>query len=147
MAIVAGTLLSLLNDKADLAFYTAEQIKWSGWYDANAKKLQVQVKAEEKWEKAFDDAMDNDKDLTATCGGVKITVKSGNTNERVADAYAHAKAKAYDEALKIELEEKDIEYETMKTMYETMMTKLQADIESKKQLVSTNAQDTGLLGQ
>lgn len=147
MAITAGVLFSLLNDKADLAFCTAEQIKWSSWYDANAKKLQVQVKAEQKWEEACDKAIDNENDITYTRNGQKITIKAGNTNQKIADEYAHWKAQAYDEKVKLDLEEKDMEYDNMKTLYETMITKLQADIQSKQQLLGTNAQDTGLLGQ
>ena len=63
----------------------------------------------------------------------------------IADAYAHAKVKQYDEELSLELADLDIEYDTMKTMYDTMLEELRAQQESEKTATSTAAQDTGLL--
>ena len=141
MANTAALLGTLLNTNADINYYTQQQIFWSGKYEANSAKLSKQVKYEEKWQSAFDSAIDNTKDYTA--GGV--TVKAGNQNEQIADAYAHAKVKQYNEELSLELAELDVEYDTMQTMYESMLEQLRAQQEGQKSATSTAAQDTGLL--
>ena len=141
MANTAALLGNLLNTNADINYYTQQSIFWNAKYEANSAKLQEQVKYEEKWQSAFDSAIDNTKDLTA--GG--ITIKEGNQNEMLADAYAHAKVKQYSEELSLELADLDIEYDTMKTMYDTMLEELRAQQESEKTATSTAAQDTGLL--
>ena len=63
MANTAALLGNLLCTNADINFYTQQQIYWSNKYEANAAKLSKQVKYEEKWENAFDDAMDTEKEL------------------------------------------------------------------------------------
>lgn len=143
MANTAALLGNLLNTNADINFYTQQQIFWSAKYEANSAKLQKQVKYETKWQDAFDSAIDNTKEMS--CGGVKVAKE--NKNEMVADKYAHAKVKQYDEELSLELAELDMEYDTMKTMYDTMLEELRAQKEGEKQATSTAAQDTGLLGQ
>jgi len=107
--------------------------------------LQKQIKYEEKWENAFDDAQDVDK--TCKIGNKTWKKKDEVLSDAEADRYAHAKVSQYDEALSMELFERDIEYDTMKTMYETLLEELRAQEESTKQATSTAAQDTGLLGQ
>lgn len=141
MANTAALLGNLLNTNADINYYTQQSIFWNAKYEANSEKLQKQVKYEDKWQSQFDSAIDNTKDLN--CGGV--TVSTGNQNEMIADAYAHAKVKQYDEELSLELADLDIEYDTMKTMYDTMLEELRAQQESEKTATSTAAQDTGLL--
>ena len=141
MANTAALLGNLLNTNADINYYTQQSIFWNAKYEANNAKLSKQVKYEEKWQNAFDSAIDNTKDMSA--GGV--TVKAGNNNEMLADAYAHAKVKQYDEELSIELADLDIEYDTMVSMYDTMLEQLRAQQESEKTATSTAAQDTGLL--
>lgn len=141
MANTAALLGNLLNTNADINYYTQQSIFWNAKYEANSAKLQEQVKYEEKWQSAFDSAIDNTKDLTA--GGV--TVRKENQNEYIADLYAHAKVKQYSEELSLELADLDIEYDTMKTMYDTMLEELRAQQESEKTATSTAAQDTGLL--
>lgn len=141
MANTAALLGTLLNTKADINYYTQQKIYWSGKYEANSAKLEKQVKYEEKWQSAYDSAIDNTKDLTA--GG--YTVKSGNQNTQHADAYAHAKVKQYNEELSLELAEMDIEYDTMQTMYEAMLEQLRAQKDSENTAVQNAAQDTGLL--
>ena len=141
MANTAALLGNLLNTNADINYYTQQSIFWNAKYEANSAKLEKQVKYEEKWESAFDSAIDNTKELTA--GG--ITVSANNQNEMIADRYAHAKVKQYDEELSIELADLDIEYDTMKTMYDTMLEELRAQKESETSATSTAAQDTGLL--
>ena len=141
MANTAALLGNLLNTNADINFYTQQQIYWSGKYEANSAKLEKQVKYEEKWQSAFDSAIDNTKDLTA--GG--YTVRTGNQNEQIADAYAHAKVKQYNEELSLELAELDVEYDTMQTMYEAMLEQLRAQKDAEKSATTSAAQDTGLL--
>ena len=143
MANTAALLGNLLATNADINYYTQQSIYWNAKYEANSAKLEEQVKYEEKWQGAFDSAIDNTKSLTA--GGV--TVAEGNKNEMVADAYAHAKVAKYDEELSLELADLDIEYDTMKSMYDTMLEQLRAQQEGEKTATSTAAQDTGLLKQ
>ena len=141
MANTAALLGNLLNTNADINYYTQQSVFWNAKYEANSAKLEKQVKYEEKWESAFDSAIDNTKELTV--GGIKVS--ANNKNEMLADKYAHAKVKQYDEELSLELADLDIEYDTMKTMYDTMLEELRAQKESEKSATSTAAQDTGLL--
>ena len=141
----AAQLGTLLNTQADLNYYTMQLNFWSAKYDANSEKLQKQVKYEDKWQNAFESAIDNTRELTASCNGKSIKVAVNNTNEELADKYAHAKVAQYDEELSLELAELDVEYDTMKTMYEALVTELQAQKESEKQSTATSAQDTHLL--
>ncbi len=141
MANTAALLGNLLNTKADINYYTQQSVFWNAKYEANSAKLQEQVKYEEKWEKAFDSAIDNTKELNV--GGIRVG--ANNQNEMLADKYAHAKVKQYDEELSLELADLDMEYDTMKTMYDTMLEELRAQQEGEKTATSTAAQDTGLL--
>ena len=143
MSNTAALLGNLLCTNADINYYTQQSIFWTAKYEANLAKLEEQVKYHEKWEGAFDSAIDNTKQLTA--GGV--VVNEGNKCENLADAYAHAKVRQYNEDLSLELADLDIEYDTMKCMYDTLLTELRAQQESEKTATSTAAQDTGLLGQ
>ena len=143
MSIVAtdtSYLLKLMNDKD---FYTVQQMHATNAYDANEKKLSKQVKAEEKWEKAYDSALDPERALN--CRGVHVN--AGNQSEATAKRYADAKAREYNAALSQELADLDVEYDMWKTMYDTMLTEVNAQIESAKTNASTAAQDTGLLQQ
>ena len=144
MSNTAALLGTLLNTNADINYYVQQQIYWSNKYEANAAKLAEQVKFENQWEKAYDDAQDVDK---ACKVGNKVWKEKGADplSDAMADAYAHAKVTQYDEELKLELSDLDIEYDTMKTMYETLLEKLRADQEGEQQATSNAAQDTGLL--
>ena len=141
MASTASSLGHLLSINADINYYTQQSIFWNAKYEANQEKLQKQVKYEEKWENAFDSAIDNTRELKAG----SVVVCEGNQNEQIADAYAHAKVKDYDEELSLELAELDVEYDTMKTMYDTLLEELRAQKDSAKTATQTAAQDTGLL--
>lgn len=141
MSTTAAQLGNLLCTNADINYYTQQSIFWTAKYEANLAKLEEQVKYHEKWEGAFDSAIDNTKQLTA--GGV--VVNEGNQCEDLADAYAHAKVKQYNEDLSLELADLDIEYDTMKCMYDTLLQELRAKQESEETATSTAAQDTGLL--
>lgn len=141
MANTAALLGNLLCTNADINWATQQQMFWNAKYEANADKLSQQVKYEEKWEGAFDSAMDATKELK--CGSFKVA--EGNQSEYVAEEYANRKVKQYNEELSLELAELDIEYDTMKSMYDTMLEQMRAQQESEKTATSTAAQDTGLL--
>ena len=143
MANTAALLGNYLTTKADINFYTQESIKWNAKYEANSAKLEKQVKYEEKWQSAFDDAQNADK--TCKIGNTTWKEKDKVLSDADADAYAHAKVKQYDEELSLELAELDMEYDTMKTMYDTLLEEMRAQAESEKTATSTAAQDTGLL--
>ena len=143
MANTAASLGSLLCTNADLNYYTQQLTYWSNKYEANAAKLGEQVKYEEKWEDAFDDAIGNTKQLKAG----DVVVGEDNQCENLADRYAHAKVKHYDKDLSRELADLDIEYDTMKTMFETIIEIEKAQRESEKQHVAECAAETGLIGQ
>lgn len=146
MANTAALLGNLLSLNADINWYTTQQIYWSNKYEANAKLLNKQAKYEEKWENAYDSAMDPDKSRNLTAGN--ITVHKGDTvDEGDAERYANAKVSEYNEELYLELQDLDMEYDAMKTMYDELLTTLRADRDSAKQATTTAAQDTGLLGQ
>ena len=143
----AASVGILLNVTADLNYYTMQLNEWSAKYEANSEKLQKQVKAEDKYIDAYDDAINHgegDKELKA--GGKKWVAKDQtNVSKKTAEGYAHAKAKNYDESLSLELAELDIEYDTMKTLYEALVTQKQAEKDSDKQNATTQLQDTHLL--
>ena len=143
MANTAALLGNLLNKNADYNYYAMQQIYWNNMYEANSAKLSKQTKYEEKWESAFDDAQNVDKQckIGNTTGKEKDQVLS----DAQADAYAHAKVKEYNESLSLELADLDLEYDTMRNMYDTLMQELQSQKESAKSVTSTAAQDTGLL--
>ena len=143
MSNTSALLLNLLTTNADINYYTQQQIYWSNKYEANSAKLAKQVKYEEKWNDAYDNAIDNERDLHSG----NITVTAGNTNECLAIEYADDKVDEYNKELSESLADLDIEYDTMKTMYDTLLEELRAQQESEKTATSTAAQDTGLLNQ
>ena len=144
MANTAALLGNLLCTNADINFYTQQQIYWSNKYEANAAKLSKQVKYEEKWENAFEDAKDSEKSINIT--GFKKD-KGTIATDPEAEKYANLKVKEYNEELSLELADLDIEYDTMKCMYDTLLEEMRAQQESEKTATSSAAQDTGLLGQ
>ena len=143
MANTAALLGNLLNTNADINYYTQQSIFWNAKYEANSAKLEKQVKYEQKWESAYDDAKNEDKECKI--GNNTWKAKNQTLSDKLADEYAHAKVKQYDEELSLELADLDIEYDTMKTMYDTMLEELRAQKEAEKTALSTAAQDTGLL--
>ena len=147
MANVAAQLGNLLAVNADINFYTQMQLYWSHMYEANQEKLQKQIKYEEKWESAFDNAKDGTRKSDLKMNGNVFIAKETEATDLQADQWAHFKVSQYDEELSMELAELDIEYDTMRTMYDTLLEELRAQKDADKQSVSTAAQDTGLLGQ
>ena len=139
MANTSAQLLNYLGTKADIAYATQQSIYWADKYEANNRRLEKQTKFEEQWNKYYDDALNPDKEIK----GVKA--KEEVLCECDAVDYADSKVTQYDEALKEELAELDVEYDTMKTMWEAELEVLNARAESEKQNLATSAQDTGLL--
>lgn len=140
--ITSPLLGSLLSEKANLAFYTVEQVKWSEKYAGIQKKVAAEEKKQAAYEKAYDAAMNNDKELKA--GG--ITVSANNINERIAEQYALAKSD-FDESAYEELVELDTEYDTMNTLYATMIEQSKSKIKSLESATSQAAQSTEIIGQ
>ena len=139
MANTSAQLLNYLGTKADIAYATQQSIYWADKYEKNQKLLNQQTKYEEKWNKAYDDAVNPDKAIK------NVKEKDEVLSECKAVDYADSIVTEYDEALKEELAELDIEYDTMKTMWEAELEVLNNRAEAEKQNLATSAQDTGLL--
>ena len=136
MANTSAQILNYLGTRADLNYAIQQQIYWADKYEANQKRLNQQTKLEEKWNKHYDDAMDVDKEIK----GVKD--KGVAMCECDAVDYADSKVTQYDEALKEELAELDIEYDTLQALWETEAQNLRTRADAEKQSVATAAQDT-----
>ena len=147
MSNTAALLGNLLTTNADINYYTQQQIYWANKYEANSAKLAKQVKYEEKWEAAYDSAMDGSRTSALKMNGYVFLDKEVAGTEAQAEQWADYKVDEYDAELSLELADLDIEYDTMKTMYETLLEELRAQQEGEKTATSTAAQDTGLLGQ
>ena len=94
MANTGALLGNLLNTNADINYYTQQSIFWNAKYEANSAKLEKQTQYETKWESAFDDAQNADKECKI--GNTVWKAKDQVLNDMQADAYAHAKVKKYD---------------------------------------------------
>ena len=138
----AANLQHLLQIRASIAYYTKESISANSQYEANSEKLSKMQTAEEKWYDAYEDAYGNTRELKAKGG---IVVKENNTIEATQILYADAKVSDYDEYILEDLEDKDIDYDTVKTMLDTLLEELRAQEETAKQATSQDAQDTGML--
>ena len=139
------SLATILRIEADLNYNTRSLDKLSLEMDANKAKLEDQEKWEKKWETAFDNAQDEDKECKI--GNTTYKEKGVVLSDYEADRYAHLKVKKYDEDLLDELTELDMDYDSRKTILEASITELQAEKDSWKQQASTEFQDTHLLGQ
>ena len=141
MANTSAQLLNYLGTKSDIAYATQQLIYWTDKYEANSKRLDKQTKFEQQWNDAYDKCYDLGEDETLEIDGRPF--KGGCECDAV--DYADLKVTHYDEALKDELAELDIEYETMKTLWEAELEVLNSRAEGEKQNLATAAQDTGLL--
>ena len=117
MANTAALLANYLSTNADINFFTQQMVYWGNQQEANARKLEKMQKYETKWENAVDSALSNREALS--CGNVYV--ESNNQTQELAESYAHAKVEEYDYETLLDLQEKDIEYDTMKTMYDTLL--------------------------
>ena len=136
MANTSAQLLNYLGTKADIAYATQQSIYWTDKYEKNQRHLNQQTKFEEQWNKHYDDAMDESKEIKG------IKEKDVVMCESDAVDYANSKVTQYDEALKEELAEIDIEYDSIKTMWEAELEVLNNRAEAEKQNLATAAQDT-----
>ena len=141
MANTSAQLLNYLNTKADIAYATQQLVYWADKYQANEKRLNQQTKYETAWNEAYDKCYGLEDDKTLKLNGRNYT---GGCECEATD-YANAKVTQYDEDLKEELAELDMEYETMKTIWEAELEVLNNRAETEKQNLATAAQDTGLL--
>ena len=141
MAATSASLATLLETKAQIAYWTQQQMIWTRKYDSNLEKLEKYEKYENDWNKAFDKVMDSEDGKAVEWNGNKYY-----NNEADAERYANIKVDERDEEIFLELSDLDVEYESMKQVCETMLETLRANADGQKQLTSTNAQDTGLLG-
>ena len=142
MATTAALLGSLLCTKADVNYYNQQLIAWNAKYEANNKKLQEQMKYEEKYVNHFDSAIDNTKQLKAK----NVIVNEGNQNEMIADAYAHAKVEKYDEDLSNKYAELDVNYDAIVTTLKVLIEESEANEQGLEERTGQAAQDTGLIG-
>ena len=144
MSATAAQLLNYLNCKAQYNEYINQQIFWTRQYDNNSAKLSKYTKYEEDWENAFDDYMDPEK--TCTHNGVTWAEKDSTPRyEYMAEQYADVVVEHRDEEMFLELQDRDMEYDSIKTMYDTMITKLEADLVAYKEELATSAGETELL--
>ena len=138
----AASLASLLQHKSDLNYYTQQEIWYANKHTDMSAKVARYAKYEENWEKAYDECMYAEEGKEKKING--RTYASGN--EAAAEEYAYAKVQQRDEEVYLELTDQDMRYEEMQTMYDELCEELRAEIDSEKQLVSNNAQNTHLLG-
>ena len=143
--MAVASLATLLRIQTDISYNTRQLDNLTLEMDANKAKLEEQEKWYNKWEKAFDDAQDEDK--TCKIGNTTWKEKGVVLSDAKADAYAHAKVKKYDEDLLDELTELDMDYDSRKTILEATLTELNAEKDSWKQETSTELSDTHVLGQ
>ena len=141
----AALLGNLLNTQADYNYVMQQQIYWNAKYEANQTKLTKQVNFEEKWESAYDDCLNGNKECKF--GGTTYCAEGSPATMAKAKAYADKKVAQYDQQLSEELSALDVEYDSMKTMYDTYLETLKAQKDAEKTTVQTAAQDTGLLAQ
>lgn len=145
MATTAANLGTLLCTNSQIEEITRLQIHYSNLYTKNSEKLQAQVKYEEKWESEYDKAGDGQRSTALKMDNEVYLDKEVAGEEWQCEEWANYKVSEYDEELSLELSDLDVEYETMKDMYDTLLQELNAQKDSEKQLVSSSAQDTGLL--
>ena len=138
MGIVAAELGQLLALKADIAFLTLKQIHASNKLTNIQAQLTKEQKYEDEWDKAYDKCFDAEAKDQEKFGIYTVGTEAG------AIAYANFKVVDYDPARLAELNELDIEYDTMKTMYDTMLQEDRALLDSLKGLVEKDAADTNM---
>lgn len=153
---VAGLLAQYLSVKSQLSYNQLQETRWNDLATAMSKKLSNQENYQSKWDdssgKLYDAWGENS---TFVAGGTTFydggvdAQKSGNkygSKALVASLYADAKVPKYDPDKLDEYTDLDMEYETMQNMYDTLCTELEAQAESLKEQIGTEAQDTHMLG-
>lgn len=143
MSITAAAMSQLLTLTQERNYYQMQQIYWSNEHTAMTAKVKQHQKYETKWNNAYDKIMNP---TNAKDGYVEINGKQyAAENETVAEAYADMICEEYDEETLLELSNLEVEYESMQAMYETLLEETNARIDQQKELVKSNATDTGLI--
>ena len=162
---VAGLLAQYMSVKNQLTYGEQQKTRWDNLATAMTKKLSEQEKGEEKWNSQYDSADSACNDTTELkLNGNIVLQKKDDTHPtfarrvvkgmglstagqaQFASSFASKKVPKYDPALLEEYTDLDMEYETMAAMYETLVTELEAQRDGLKERVSTDAQDTHILG-
>ena len=96
MAATSASLATLLETKAQIAYWTEQQMIWTRKYDSNLEKLEKYQKYETEWNKAFEKVMDYDGDKThleCSYGKFQYNIESD------AERYANIKVDEHDEEI------------------------------------------------
>lgn len=144
MSITAASMSQLLTLTQERNFYQMQQIYWSNEHTAMTAKVKQHEKYEKSWNNAYDKIANPNN--TDDNGKVKVNGKEYTAGDlAAAEAYADSVCKEYDEETLLELSNLEVEYESMQAMYETLLEETNARIDQQKELVKTNATDTGLI--
>lgn len=149
---VSGLLAQYMAVKNQLNYNQAQQTRWNNMATAMSKKLSSQESLEEKWQSSSETCYDSwgqTKEFQAK--GTVFQDKEGNnvchqSRSIAASLYADAAVPKFDSDLLEEYTDLDMEYSTMQSMYDTLCTELEAQEQSLKDRLGTEAQDTHLLG-
>lgn len=149
---VAGLLAQYMAVKNQLSYNQLQETRWNDLATAMSKKLSEQENYQSKWDDssaALYDSWGETKEFKA--GGTVFQDSSGYSSvgtdkARVCELYASAKVPKFDPDKLDEYTDLDMEYSTMVSMYDTLCTELEAQSESLKETIGTEAQDTHMLG-
>lgn len=140
--MTASSSVSFLETlKAQQNFYTQMQIEYERKYETVHKQLSKQQSFEEKYEEAYDKCYYGNDGNNVKLGSEEL--KTGDAT--AATKYAKAKSPNYNPSLLSELEELDVEYDSMQTMYESMLEMINAQTESAESKASTECQKTHII--
>ena len=142
MATTSTYLLSILECKSKIAYYTTQQMHWANLYESNAAKLNKHAKYEEEWNKAYDKVFDAEEGKEITYNGNLYE----NNCEATAESYANLLVEEYDEEMLLELQDYELEYESQKIACEALLEIYQAELEHLETGLSNAASDTGITG-
>ena len=137
MSATAAQLLNYLNCKAQYNEHINQQIYWSRQLDRNAAMLSKHQQYEAAWEDEIDKYLDTEK--AYKYNGVEVAPAGSTRTEAMGQYYADLVVEEYDEETLLECYNLDQELEAIKATYDTMITKLEADLETYKEELSTSA--------
>ena len=151
---VSGLLAQYLAVKSQLNYNQLQQTRWNNMATAMSKKLSSQENLEEKWQSSSEACYDSwGQSKAFVAKGTTFQDSVGNhpngnaySQALAASLYADAAVPKFDSDLLEEYTDLDMEYSTMQSMYDTLCTELEAQEQSLKDRLGTEAQDTHLLG-
>lgn len=152
---VSGLLAQYMAVKNQLNYNQLQQTRWNNMATAMSKKLSSQESLEEKWQSSSEACYDSQGQSKAfVAKGTTFQASDGvpgpgygkNNWSLAASLYADAAVPKFDSDLLEEYTDLDMEYSTMQSMYDTLCTELEAQEQSLKDRLGTEAQDTHLLG-